>query len=69
MALTTVLQAEEDLFPAELNLAALRANFYISIVRGVGHGELSNFEILTGRLASRRAHDGTHIVTGGPALF
>jgi multidrug efflux system outer membrane protein len=27
-----VLQAEEDLFPAELNLAALRANLCISMV-------------------------------------
>jgi outer membrane protein, multidrug efflux system len=29
---STVLQAEEDLFPAELNLAALRANLYIGMV-------------------------------------
>jgi multidrug efflux system outer membrane protein len=29
---STVLQAEEDLFPAELNLAALQANLYISVV-------------------------------------
>jgi outer membrane protein, multidrug efflux system len=29
---STVLQAEEDLFPAELNLAVLRANLYIGMV-------------------------------------
>jgi outer membrane protein TolC len=44
------LQAEEDLFPAELNLAALRANLYISMVviyKSMGGGWVDDAATLT----------------------
>jgi outer membrane protein TolC len=47
---STVLQAEEDLFPAELNLAALRANLYTSMVviyKAMGGGWVDDAAALT----------------------
>jgi multidrug efflux system outer membrane protein len=47
---STVLQAEEDLFPAELNLAALRANLYTGMVviyKAMGGGWVDDAATLT----------------------
>ena len=65
---TTVLQAEQSLFPAELTLASVRASMFsssVNIYKNMGGGWILDADRLTGDTASPAAERGA----GWPPLF